>query len=392
MLSNTKYLVIDVEGPLDGHPFAPQHRLSIIGLFDGTTYSVYDIEHSGHPYGQVLQEIQLLVDSADVLIAFNSKYDLHWLRRYGIKFHHKKLWCLQYAEFCMSGQQWPYPDLDTACKNRGLEGKSNYIWDTYWSKGIATTSIPLQELIDYNKIDLKIEWNLFQKQVEILQGEPQLKKLIWYGSQDLLVTEEMEWNGLKYDTKKSLALGDSFLAEISEISIHLSTLVHPIPINWGSPQQLSAVLYGGTINEEVKEPFTFVYKDGRTREKLRTVIKTHNLPQLVAPLKGTKNTNGYSTDEGVLKKLRATGQAKTVISLLLRKRELDKKVGTYYHGIPKLIGEKQWEENVIHGQLNHCRASSGRLASMKPNLQNIEYGVRECITTRFPLISTPATS
>lgn len=380
----TKYLVIDVEGPLNGHPFAPRHRLSLVGLFDGTTYTSIDLEHSGRPYGDGIRQIQSWIDLSDILIAFNSKYDLHWLRRYGLRFHHKKLWCLQYAEFCMSGQSWAYPDLDTACKNRKIEGKSSYIWDTYWSKGIETTSIPWQELVDYNKQDLKIEYDLFWKQVEFLKEHPQLKKLIWYGCQDLLVTEEMEWNGLKYDHEKSIKIGDEYLTEIRQLDLEMASMVN-VPVNFGSPAQLSAVLYGGSIEEAIKEEYDYIYKDGRIARKFRNAVREYVLPRLVEPLKGSKNANGFSTDEGTLKRLRASGQAKQIISLLLRKRELDKKVGTYYHGFPKLAKEKEWEDSILHGQLNHCRAASGRLSSNKPNQQNLEYGVRECIVTRFPI-------
>lgn len=381
----TKYLIIDVEGPLDGHPFTPAHRLSLIGLYDGHSYSLFDIEHTGTPYGPAIPQIQKIVDDCDVLVAFNSKYDLHWLRRYGIKFHHKKLWCLQYAEFCMSGQSWAYPDLDTSCKNRGLEGKSTYIADTYWNKGIDTVHIPWGELAEYNKKDLEIEWNLFWAHVEYLKDKPQLKKLIWYGCQDLLVTEEMEWNGIKYDTEKSLSIGDSLLVESRSMDAKLGEFTMGVPVLFSSPAQLSALLYGGVIHEETKEPYTFYYKDGRTAEKVRKMVKEHTLPRLVEPLKGTKNANGFSTDEGTLKRLKANGKAKQIIELLLRKRELDKKVGTYYHGIPKLARERQWENNLIHGQLNHCTAATGRLASQKPNQQNLDYSVRECIVTRFPL-------
>lgn len=156
-------------------------------------------------------------------------------------------------------------------------------------------------------------------------------------------------------------------------------------INWGSPAHLSVILYGGEIKYEVKEEYDFVYANGRTAKKLRKAVKSYPLPRLVEPLKGSKNTHGFSTDEGTLKRLKASGKAKCIISLLLRKRELDKKVGTYYHGIPKLAKEMQWEDNLIHGQLNHCRAATGRLASSKPNQQNLDYEVRECIITRFPL-------
>lgn len=388
-----KVLVIDVEASLDGHPFNPDHRLCLLGLYDGDVFHQYDIEHSQHPYSGNLRMAQMAIDGADVLVAFNSKYDLHWLRRYGLKFQHKKLWCLQYAEFCLSGQTgWPkeYPDLHTACIRRGLAGKSDYIKETYWSKGIETVNIPWQELVDYNKQDLKIEWDLFQAQIEELKKKPQLKKLIWYGSQDLLVTEEMEWNGIKFDTALSLSIGDELLKEISGVERRLADMVGSDRVLWSSPAAVSAVLYGGVVKYDVKEPYIFKYKDGREKEKTRTVEKLIHFNRIVEPLKNSqsKKEGQWATDEGTLKKLKATGRAADLIELLLKKRELEKRVGTYYHGFPRIMEENKWEHSLLHGSLSHCRAASGRLSSKAPNTQNLEYGMRKCVITRFPLTMT----
>lgn len=382
-----KPLVLDVETNTDAYAFNPNERLHVVGCYSSSSVDVYDIEYSFKPYGESLRSIQSQVDDADIIVAFNSKFDLHWLRRYGIKFHHKKLWDLQYAEYCMSGQQWAYPDLDTACLNRGIQGKSKYIAENYWDKGIPTTEIPWDELEAYNKQDLKCEWDLFHKQVELLQANPQLKRLIWYGCQDLLVTEEMEWNGIKYDVEKSVREGNLLVEESTNISKQLYSLGggYDGVVDWNSPANLSAVLYGGTVKQPYKESYEFKYRDGRVATKFRNSVRQVAFPRIVQPLKGTENTHGYSTDEGTLKKLKPSGTAKQIIGLLLKKRELDKKVSTYYHGLPKLIGEMKWENETLHGQLNHCRAATGRLSSTKPNQQNLDYKVRECIVSRFPM-------
>lgn len=386
----TKFLVIDVEGPLSGSAFNPNHRLSLLGLYDGSVYHSFDLEHHGLPYGEKLPLIQRIVDSADVLIAFNSKYDLHWLRRYGIRFHHKKLWCLQYAEWCLSGQTgWPkiYPDLDTACKRRGLEGKDNYIWETYWSKKIPTDQIPWEELANYNRIDLRIEWDLFQAQRKELETKPQLKRLIWWGSQDLLVTEEMEWHGIKFNTELAARTGDQLLEESKAIEGQLAGVIGSDRVLWSSPSQVSAVLYGGVVTYDDREEYLFQYKDGRAALKSRKVEREISFPRLVEPLREskTKKEGVWSTDEQTLRKIKAFGKAKQIIDLLLKKRELEKRVGTYYHGFVNTIREHCWEGDLLHSQLSHCRAASGRLASKNPNVQNLEDGMRQCIISRFPL-------
>lgn len=384
-----KPLVLDVETNPNAYAFNPNERLHMVGLRSSSGINVYDVEYSQKPYGDILKSIQSQIDDADIIVAFNAKFDLHWCRRYGIRFHHKKLWDLQYAEYCMSGQQWAYPDLDTSCKLRGIEGKSDWIATNYWEKGVKTTEIPWNELATYNEQDLKCEWDLFHEQVKVLQANPKLKRLIWYGCQDILVTEEMEANGIKYNVALSLREGEILAEESRRISDELYSLVvhsRDSGVDWNSPANLSAVLYGGIIKQPYREEYEFRYRDGRVAVKSRNSVRQVAFPRIVQPLKGSENTHGWSTDEGTLKRLKPSGTAKQVISHLLRKRELDKKVSTYYHGLPKLIGEMQWENETLHGQLNHCRAATGRLASSKPNQQNLDYKVRECIVSRFPMM------
>jgi len=148
--------------------------------------------------------------------------------------------------------------------------------------------------------------------------------------------------------------------------------VYPnIPINFNSPDQLSAFLYGGTITELTKEDAGF-YKTGEKKglPKFRNVVVGHELPRLFAPLRGTElqKEGVWKTSEDVLLKLK--GKYKPLVADLLRLSKLDKLNGTYYKGIPKLIESMHWADNKVHGQLNQCIAVSGRLSSSKPNTQN----------------------
>jgi DNA polymerase I-like protein with 3'-5' exonuclease and polymerase domains len=380
-----KPLVIDVEGDSEGHVFNYDHKMYMLGLHNGKETWQFPIEWiPGEPYGHHIKEAQEIINAHTLLIGANFKHDLLWCRRYRLNTQSHAVWCLQYAEFCLSGQTWRLPDLDTACKNRGIEGKIP--WD--WSKPFNT--YPWEDAARYNGRDLAIELALFWAQVEVLKEKPQLKKLIWHGSQDLQITAEMEWNGLKYDHELSISKGTALLNDVSRLEAELRGLLDSSwagKVNWGSPAHLSALLYGGDITWEERVPYEFVYKNPKKPPvtKFKTVEKSITLPRLVEPLKGSENSNGFSTEEGVLKRLKPTGLAVDIISRLLEIRGLNKLVGTYYHGIPKLAKEMNWENNIIHGQLHHCVTQTGRLSSSKPNQQNIDYGVRQCLITRFPL-------
>ena len=389
ILDGKKFLILDTETTSKnaGHPFDPANKLLFVGLYDGDNIRIFDIEFTEKPYGKSIQEIQDFLDGYDVIVAFNAKFDLHWLRRYGIDFSNHFVWDLQYAEFCFAGQQWSMPSCDDACSRRSLQGKLPFDHSIEHSRSAW---------VQYLHRDLICEYDLFQAQRTDLGGERAgLLNLIWYGSQDLKITEEMEWNGLKYDVEKSLTIGDEILQKIAVLDSVLSDYSPHPSFSWASPTHLSALLYGGIFKYETVETVYKTLKGGRVKERLHKVIKEIILPRLVEPFKtsGVKRNEKetdqsrhyYSTDEGTLKTLKASGSAKEIIKLLLTRRTLAKSVGTYYHGIPKKIEEMGWQNELIHAQLNHCVAATGRLSSAKPNIQNLESSMRQCIVSRFPL-------
>lgn len=381
-------LVIDCETTTfeKGHPFAQRNKLCLVGTFNGINHVVSSIEYRDDPYGPDLLRIQQAIIVSDLLVFFNAKFDLHWLRRYGIDFKDKKIWDLQYAHFCLTGQEIKYPSLDGVLNYYQLPLKYDKVKLEYWDRNIDTPEIPLDVLEPYLKQDCVSEWKVFQKQIEELKDKPQLKKLIWYGCQDILVTEEMEWNGLKFDLELSLKLGEECLDKIREIDRKLGVVFGDYPfVNWNSGDHLSAILYGGVLKYKGRESVSRVLKDGRVSVRERDVVKEVTLPTLVEPLKGTnlKKEGYYETNEGVLKSLKAYGKAKAIISLVLERAKIDKELGTYYNGFPKLYKEKDWTDSILHGQLNHCVTKTGRLSSSAPNQQNLSEGIKQCLISRF---------
>lgn len=371
-----------------GNPFCPDNKLCYVGLLWTLGNShLFDIEYSDHPYGSNLAEIQTIIDDADLLIGFNIKFDLHWLRRYGIKFQHKPIFDLQQGDFIISGQLYPMSSLDECLERRRLEGKSHVVEQDYWNKGIDTDKIPRGILEEYLGQDLKIEANLFNAQLQDICNLPHLKRLIFNCCQDELVTEEMEWNGLYYDVKLSLAKAEELRQDVIRIDKELFELFPNPHISWSSPQNVSAILYGGTIKWIEREEYTFSYKDARkgTRQKLRNVERREVYPRIVEPIKKSGRSVGgqFGTGEKILGKLKAFGSARRVVSLILERRKLEKRIDTYYIGIPKTMEKFKWQNNLIHGTLNHAVAATGRLSSSNPNQQNMDELIRACIQSRF---------
>ena len=62
---------------------------------------------------------------------------------------------------------------------------------------------------------------------------------------------------------------------------------------------------------------------------------------------------------------------------------MQKRMTTYYHGVPELIDSMNWKDSKIHGQLNQCRTKTGRLSSSSPNLQNFDGEIKTLLLSRY---------
>tara|TARA_B100001093_G_scaffold519883_1_gene611125 strand:+ start:34579 stop:37305 length:2727 start_codon:yes stop_codon:yes gene_type:complete len=146
-----------------------------------------------------------------------------------------------------------------------------------------------------------------------------------------LVLSKMEINGIKLDV--------SYLQKLeTELTTSLSTLTEQIysitgkEFNIASPKQTGEILF----------------------EKLNLSKKP----------KKTKSGQ-YSTSEETLFKLKGTHP---IIDKLLEFRSMNKLQTTYVSSLPKLLSSRT---KKIHTTFNQTVASTGRLSSVNPNLQNI---------------------
>jgi DNA polymerase I-like protein with 3'-5' exonuclease and polymerase domains len=275
----------------------------------------------------------------------------------------------------------------------GVEQKIDVVKTEYWEKGLDTDQVPWDILSEYAMWDVDpVNRQIFEKQyAEFLTLPDARRKLIQLHMRDLLVLEEMEFNGAKYNITLSRQMGDKLEKQITAIDAQLAKYCPDVPISFNSDEQLSAFLYGGTIKQKVQENYVFHYKDAKkpSVEKCRWIVKEYPLPSIFKPLPNTdlQKEGVYSTDKTTLQKLRfkANRFQKEIIDLLLERSVLEKRKSTYCFGTPKLIDELGWEGETIHGQLNQTVVVTGRLSCSKPNLQNQDESIRQCFVTRFPM-------
>lgn len=185
------------------------------------------------------------------------------------------------------------------------------------------------ELSDYAAEDADITFQLY----EILNKEikkEKLEKVAFDVDFPLVpVLEAMEYEGIKID-KDVL---QSFSEDLEKLLKGYTKNIYKVAgeeFNIGSPKQLQVILY----------------------EKLGLTS-------------GRKTKTGFSTDARALENLKGEHE---IIDMILDYRQAAKLKSTYADALPNLINSKTGR---VHTDFNQTVASTGRLSSLNPNLQNI---------------------
>lgn len=226
-----------------------------------------------------------------------------------------------------------------------------------------------------------------------LTNQEKLYKLFRIACADLLVLQEMEWNGLLFDRENAEQYASELQTQIDELTRKWSVLIGKDCVSISSGKHVSAVLYGGTLTEEHRIPAGY-YKSGAKKGQVKYARADieHVFPRLVDPMKNSESARGkqddgscteWSVSEDNLKQLKAKGKAKELIKIVLEYRKMEKLRGTYLVGYPKLIDEHGWEGNYLHPNYNQCVAVTGRLSSSSPNAQNQDKETKRFIISRY---------
>jgi DNA polymerase-1 len=147
------------------------------------------------------------------------------------------------------------------------------------------------------------------------------------------VLVDMQQNGVMLDVPYLRELGVKLGQQLAALEQEIYALSGGYgAFNINSPKQLNDVLFG---------------KLGLKAEGLR------------------KTSHGYSTAADVLDNMRGEHP---IIELILNYRELSKLKGTYVDSLPNLINPRTGR---VHTSFNQTGASTGRMSSSNPNLQNI---------------------
>jgi len=386
------YLVLDCETSTfcKGSPYSQRNKLCLVGVKNELRGQTFDIEYSDHTYRKTLELLQYYINDTNLLVLFNAKFDLAWLRRYGLDFSHCRIWDCQLVHFITTYQVNVMPSLGEVAAFYGIPGKLDKVKEL-WTAGLDTHEIPLDILTEYLIQDLTITEQIYLSQKEQLMSAPlQMQRLVSLSNQDLLVLLEMETNGIKMNFTGMQEASSSTKQQIETIKGELNDIFrHLIPsycLNYNSGDCLSAILYGGTIVETMRIQ-NGVYKTGDKAglPRYRLETKSHVLPRRVEPPRGSelKKPGFFSTNEETLRNIKAKKEDKLLLDKILELSKAEKLNGTYYEGLAKLHTERDQEPDYLHGQFNQCVARTGRLSSSNPNLQNQPPEMDQFIESRY---------
>jgi DNA polymerase I-like protein with 3'-5' exonuclease and polymerase domains len=369
---------------------------------------LYNIEYSQAPYGVQLQAIKQEIESSDLLVGFNIKFDLHWIKKYVPIIRFPLVWDCQLAAFILGNQQESYPSLDGVASAYGLGSKLDVVERDYWSQGIDTDAVPEGTLRAYLEQDLNLTYQIYLKQRQEAIDKGKLA-LIELHCEDLLVLQEMEFNGLKFNQDKAHQLAREAEREVQSIDIKLNELFGSNSINFDSADHVSCILFGGHIRVDCQVSYEKTLKSGTVKTGTKKGFRLEYYEPICSPDKRSetlptskwddfelsiinedRDRQGkapfcriYSVDEDQLRSIRIKDKSKSkAVNLFLRRRELKKLGSTYYDGFNNRIRENEWPKDTLHGQFNQCVVRTGRLSSSKPNLQNPSGAIKDLFYTR----------
>ena len=402
-------IAIDVETTTfaNGNPFSARNKCVLIGALCNGVTTYYD-SHSIR---------NLVVPDDHIVLTFNGKFDLNWLRRCGVDTTNWHIWDCQLAHFIHTGQTHAYPSLNEVAAFYNLGQKIDTIKEKYWDNGIDTDQIPKEELEEYLAQDLQLTLQVFEKQE---RGFPTkaMFNLFRVQCRDLITLHEMEFNGLKFDTSQAREMEMSLAQEIAtlETYIKMQYSMHIQDVCWkgfnfNSHDHVACLLYGGTIIEDMKLPNGFFKKgakEGQTRYKHTKIehcfngvlLNSSGIASGLSPrfdFESPYAKGAGPTDKNYLKLFIAVIEkeikegnnterdnvALGILQALLKRSAAQKILSTYLRGLFSLMEEKDWRDGYLHPNYNQCVVRTGRLSSSSPNGQNLSGNILNLIESRY---------
>lgn len=231
----------------DPSPFHPKNFLVSYGLNDNYRC----IRHNQQPADRfAIDELKdTILNKTDILVAFNAKFELSWLKAIGIDYTGKIADPMIMAYVLARGQKWSM-SLKELCKRYEVEEKSDAV-DEYLKADVSFEDIPWDIVEEYGKQDVVSTYALYQRLKRELDDNPHLWTTVDLMHEFCLCLTDMEANGIKIDVNALDKLEKQYRIEYNELEIKLNKMIKEVmgdtSINLNSPEQLSQLLYSRKV-------------------------------------------------------------------------------------------------------------------------------------------------
>lgn len=294
-----------------------------------------------HHYGNIMEarEFWEAYARADYCIAYNAKFECHWMIRCGLD-PAEKLWAdPMIAEKVRLGNRFALLNLGDVSQRYGFAGKETMI-DSMMKSGVCPSEMPEKRLTARARRDVRTTELIWRRQLEGLSREGKLQVVL---TRCLLtpILAQIETSGIVLDKERVLATYAEYAEKLEELNRELEQLTGGI--NMRSPDQKAKFLYETLKFPEPRD------KAGRVRR---------NKPSKQFP-DGRPKTDKL-TMAGLAAKARTKKQRK-FIELREAWGKLDAAMTKNLQFFRGVVEER--EGCKFYGQFNQCNTSTHRLSS-----------------------------
>lgn len=214
--------------------------------------------HHELPYpdrGKYPAEFVADMDSSDVCVAHNLKFDANWLRSINIELPEHG-WCTMIGEYILARGNHVEKSLKATADRRDVTRKKSDLIDAEFKAGKEFYEIELAKVVEYAEADVQSCAEIFIAQIEDLREEKNkgLINTFKLMNEMLYFLCEIEHNGIHIDKDILQEVGDAYRAEKKEIKAKLEEIVQDVmgdtPINLNSGADLSMVIYSRKLERK----------------------------------------------------------------------------------------------------------------------------------------------
>ncbi len=349
------YVVVDFEttGIDYGDP-ANNDNSILLGCWRAEPEGRIYLERSNE-YG--FQQLLSRIERADFVVAHNTKFEIGWLRRCGLKVEETLFFCTQIAEYTLTSNTQAKLSLAACLERRGLEGKD--IVGSYIKSGVAPEELPYSWLSKYCIRDVEQTAKLFREQRDQLIGERKLQVAF---TRNLLtpVLSDLEHVGMHLDAKRVDKLYREEVQNVNKRAQEFDELTGGLNVR--SPKQKAEYIFS-------KSGMAF------------SIPRDHKRQEILSPLTGLPKT-----DKATLGLLRPTNRKqKRFLELLTALSESKQALSKY---LEKFQAACKEAEGIILGNIGQTFTQTGRLNSngikYRVQMQNIRREYKRLFNARTP--------